>query len=107
MEVVKALSGSLLIERLVESHNVRVRIACIFEVVVDTVGTEEHQDINQCLSVLIRAIGILCRNERAPVACAAACRPALKELDTRHDVRTVAVGGIYPAAGSLEYAVIP
>ena len=107
VEVGEALFCSLLVEGLVEGSDVGIAEAVVLPVVVDTIATEEHEAVNHWLYVLEGAVRFLLRDKGGVCLVAATCGPTLKELDTREDVRTVAVGSIDPAARSLKDGVVP
>ena len=94
VEVEEALLGCFLVKLLVEGGAVFVTVGRVFPVVVDTIGAEVHQAVDERLYILEVAVAVLFRDKLGVGGIAASCGPAFKELDTGEDVRTVAVGSV-------------
>ena len=109
MEIVETYLLGILVACLVELHYIRIGIARIFKVIVQTILSEEHHGIDERTHILVAiiAIGVLALHLAYPSGSSAACRPALKELDAGIDVRTILVGAIDGHSRHVEHTVVP
>ena len=109
MEIVETNLLGILVACLVEFHHIRIGIARIFEVIVQTILSEEHHGIDERTHIFeaIIAVGVLALHLAYPSGSTATRRPALKELDAGIDVRTILVGAIDGHSRHMEHTVVP